>query len=111
MKYFDNIAQAADETRTWIILNGEDLPPVTTELAKTGVSPVDLVVKFAEIVYTNQDSPSYTEEAKDIAAANAVLAEQYGFHGLNVDGRGTKIASVLLGNTVENPPEPKQEYA
>jgi hypothetical protein len=109
MKLYDNIALAADETREWIILNQADLTESLISLTRTGVSPVDLIVKFAETVYANEES--FTDvEALEIAAADAALCEEFGYHGMNIDARGSKIASVLRGNTVENPPEPKPEF-
>lgn len=106
MKFYDNIAVATEEARDWITINknllDEPVKTALTPLNSIGTSPVDTIVNFAEKVYANVDL--FDEEAKDIAAGCALLAAQYGFHGLNIDNRGALMASVLRDEEVENAP-------
>lgn len=112
MQTFNGIAAAADAARNYFLLNQGAFPEHVRDKiaahAGTGASPVDLVVTFAEAVYANQgDVPA---EAREIAGGCAVLAETFGFHGLNVDARGSLIASVLDDGAPEDVPEPKADY-
>jgi shikimate 5-dehydrogenase len=113
MRNFPGIAAAADAARACLIGGSTGLPDGTAEklapAAATGGSPVDLTVGFAEAVYANSEAAS--EEAREIAAGCAVLAETFGFHGLNQDGRGSRMALVLDGQDIEEAPEPKDEWA
>lgn len=113
MRTFDGIADAADAARNFMIANGGALPQQVRDkvlpYVGTGSSPVDLVVHFAEAVYANRAAAP--AEAVDIAAGCALLAESFGFHGLNEDGRGSAIAAVMLGQKVKAEPAPKAGYA
>lgn len=112
MKNFEGIADAANEVRNWIIRNEEKMPVHLQErlagLTTTGISPVDLIVGFTEAVYANPKG--FPAEAEDIAAGAAVLCENFGFHGMAVDGRGSKIAAVLDGKEVADAPEGKADF-
>ena len=112
MKTFEGIADAADAARAMVIGGGTGLPAQIAEklapLGRTGASPVDLMVGFAEAVYAHRADA--TAEAKEAAGGVALFAESVGFHGLNVDARGSKIARVLDGQNVANAPEPKAEW-
>ena len=112
MKTFDGIADAADAARALVISGGTGLAATIAEklapLGRTGTSPVDLIVGFAEAIYANAGAA--TAEAKDVAAGCAIVAETYGFHQMNVEARGSKIARTLDGKAVSNPPEPKADW-
>lgn len=112
MVTFEGIAAAADAVRPLVINRSAGLPqPIADKLvpmAGTGSSPVDLIVGFAEAVYSN---PAAKKAAKDIAGGCAVLAEQFGFHGMAEESRGSKIAAILDGRDVANAPVPKSEWA
>lgn len=110
MRTFNGIAEAADAART-AALSEEAPPEVLDHVYKdtgTGSSPVDLIVHFAEAVYAHADLCDAA--TKEIAGGCALLAEQFGFHGMNEGGRGSALALVLDGQTVADPPEVKQEY-
>jgi len=110
---FEGIADAADQTRRWLILNDADLPAHIAArmdaLTSTGTSPVALVCTFVEAVYANQDE--FSAEAKELAAAAAVVCETFGFHGMAEDHRGSRINKLLTGGslTEANTPVPKAE--
>lgn len=114
MTNFTGIADAADAARNFMITNGATLPDHVRDkvlpYVGTGSSPVDLVVHFAEAIYANRDDEAVSAEAREIAAGCALLAESFGFHGLNQDGRGSALAAVMLGQKVKAAPEPKAEY-
>lgn len=112
MQTFNGIAEAADAVRAWFLLNPQALPehvrPKVAAHAGTGASPVDLVVTFAEAVYANrEEAPA---DARAIAAGCAVLAEGFGFHGLNLEARGSLIAVALGGGAPDPAPEPKGQF-
>lgn len=114
MIIYNGIAQAADAVRAYLIANPAALPePAQAKLAShtgTGASPVDLVVTFAEAVYANrEDLTAAHEDAFEIAAGAAVLAETFGFHGLNKDSRGSRMAILLDGGEVAEPPEARAD--
>jgi len=115
MRNYSGIAEAADAARACIITSGAALPEHVRDkvlpYVGTGSSPVDLVVHFAEAVYANREDAAVSEEAREIAAGCAVLAETYGFHGLNEQSRGSGLARELAGaKKAANPPEAKSEY-
>jgi hypothetical protein len=109
MRHYEGIADAADEART-AVLSENGLPPFVLDKlwsdTQTGSSPVNLVVHFAEAVYA-APSDEVSDECKQIATGCALLAEQYGFHGMNENSRGSKIAAVLDGHEVTDPPKPE----
>lgn len=114
MIYYDGLAAAADAARTWFTMNQQELPEHVREkiapYVGTGGSPVELVVHFAEAIYANRDADGVSD-AREIAAGCAVLAESYGFHGMNESSRGSALARELAGKTkASDPPEAKAEY-
>src|SRR5688500_12996588 len=95
---YEGIAAAADAVRLYMLTAPktkipEEVKKKVNPHVGTGSSPVDLVVNFTEAVYANADSVQ--DEAKEIASGCAILAEGYGFHGMNEKARGSKIASIL----------------
>ncbi|MBX9881274.1 MAG: hypothetical protein K2X73_04805 [Sphingomonas sp.] len=112
MTTFDGLADAANAARRVLILGATGLPAAIADklapLTGTGTSPVDLICGFAEAVYAHPGEAN--AEVKDIAGGCALFAEGFGFHGMNADARGTKIARVLAGQNVANAPVPKAEW-
>jgi len=108
MAEFEGIADASTAVRNWLIINEAKLPDHLkdrlTALAGTGVSPVDLIVNFAEAVYANEKD--FTKEAKELAASAAVTSEAFGFHGFAQAQKGTRIAKVLRGEAVAKDKRP-----
>lgn len=101
---YDGIAEASNAARDWISINKASLESVHAEaldaLTRTGVSAVDMIIYFADRVYANPSD--FPAEAKNIAAGCALFAEQWGFHGFNLESRGSKIAAILDGRTVRS---------
>ena len=114
MPSYQGIAEAADAARLHLLANPDGLPShILDKLLPdtgTGSSPVDLVVHFAEAIYANHEEAGVGDTARGIAGGCAVLSEAFGFHGLNIDSRGSKMSQVMSGEEVESPPEPKAEY-
>lgn len=79
------------------------------ELLGQTKSPVDAAVKTAEIIYANRDG--LAAEVLELGAALAVFAESEGYHDLDKDSRGGRIAAVLRGQAVHDAPEPRAEFA
>jgi hypothetical protein len=109
-RLYEGIADAADDVG--MAVGAEDgIPPFVLDKVYpyviVGASPVDRIVYFAETVYANADDCS--ADVKDIAGGCALVCEMFGFHGMNVNSRGSKIAAVLNGATIESPPAPKPE--
>ncbi len=111
---FQGIHDSASAARRWIIKNEDNLPEHLKErlmaLTDVGVSPVDLMVNFVEAVYANQDD--FPSEAKDVAAASALVGEQHNFHSLAQENRGSNAAKILRNQAVakKNVPEPKDDF-
>lgn len=116
MLTFDGIASAADAARRQLIIGQTGLPQAVAErlssFAGTGGSPVDLICLFAEGCYAIHlgNAAALTDQARQVAAGCAVLAESFGFHGMAAEGRGSKIAAVLDGQAIDPAPEPKVEW-
>ena len=113
MKEFLGVADAADAVRKWLFVHENELPDYLhtqlMNLTGTGMSPVDLVVTFAEAVYANP-SEFRTKEVREIAAGCAMIAESFNFHGLAKDNRGGLMARKLSGEQVaeDKLPEAKE---
>lgn len=111
MHTFEGIAAAADAVRKFYYINEAVLPTHVKDKLQpyigTGSSPVDLIVRFSEAVYANQVSVA---AGKDIAAGCALICEASNFHGMAENSRGYKMAQVMDGQPVTDPPEPKEEY-
>lgn len=72
----------------------DDLRETLRDLVGPSVSPVDSVVKGAELMYARKDE--LPAEAQELAAGLALLAQQYNFHGLATDNRGSRMALALM---------------
>ncbi|NML04262.1 hypothetical protein [Sphingomonas sp. G-3-2-10] len=66
-------------------------------------SPVDQVVKVAELLYAN--AASLTDEGRDLVGSLASYASENFWHGMQVDGRGNRIALAMRRQNGETPPE------
>ena len=113
MKTYDGIHDAATDVRRWLIQNEAKLPEHLKDrltAVANEPSPVTVVTTFAEAVYANEKD--FNAEAKDIAAGVAVVCETFGFHGMNEDARGSRIAQALRGTKLAKgkAPEPKTEF-
>lgn len=111
MATFDSLPDAIDAIRRALMIGWNAIAePVREELFKLGglgSSPVDQLVKTAEIVYTHE--AVMPQELKEAAAGAARLCVLNGFHGMQIDNRGTLIADILEGVDVpeEDRPEPQ----
>jgi hypothetical protein len=94
---FDGISAAAEAVCQFYYVNKPTLPTHMVEILDKVIgmtrSPVDAVVKTAEVLYANLDS--LTIDMKELAAACAELAARHGFHGMDIDSRGDLMALVL----------------
>lgn len=112
MAVYSGIAEAADAARRAVIMGATGLAEAVIEkllpMTRTGGSPVDLIVGFAEAVYANREDAS--ADAKDIAIGCALECEQRGFHGMAIDSRSSRIADVLGEVEGVEAPEPKAEW-
>lgn len=64
------------------------------ELVGPATSPVDAVVRGSEILYARRDELG--AEAQALAAGLALVGQQFNFHGMAKDDRGTKMALGLM---------------
>ena len=113
MQNYDGAADAADAARALVIAGdtglGEFAMGKLMPLTRTGASPVDLIVSFAEAVYCQRAAA--TEGAKAIAGGCALVCETFGFHAMQIDSRGSRIAQLLDGAAVDDEPAAKAEWA
>ena len=125
MKSFDGVSDAARAIQEFLFDRDSALPNDVRDKLKDLVgpttSPVDAVVKGAEILYARRDE--LAAPALELAAGLAVVAEQYNFHGMAIENRGSKLAMTLMRDAkVKKPdglvdypdkaddPEPKEEF-
>jgi hypothetical protein len=97
-KSFTGVSDAALAIQDFLMDRTAELPEdVRTKLrALVGptTSPVDAVVRGAELMYARRSE--LPPEAQELAAGLALIAQQYNFHGLAVEDRGSKIALAML---------------
>jgi hypothetical protein len=121
---YTSVTEAAQAVQDFLIDHPTGMPDDVREQLRAMVgpmvSPVDTVVRGAELLYAR--SADIGAPAKRLAAALALVAHQYNFHGMAEDSRGSKIALGLMRDSnvdkpagVEYPekdkdPEPKPEY-
>ena len=109
---FENMADADAATRQMLIDNWANIPEdIRSQLfsfGQLGTSPVDMFVNSAELIYARRDD--LPAAMKPVAAGLFRFCAMHGFHGLQNDNRGALAASVLDGDTVDNPPEPLPQY-
>lgn len=101
MLFYASYGPAADTEEKGVIA-GKIL-----EIASKMVMP-EASSQFAEFVYARADE--FTDEQRELAADIAAWAGNEGFWGLGVDMRGSKIAAVLRGQEVADPPSPSAEF-
>lgn len=98
MRTFTSISEAACSIQEFLYDRAESLPADIRdrlkELTRPTSSPVDAVVKGAEMLYARKDE--IDKDAKELGAALALMAEQYNFHGLAEDQRGSRIAGAFM---------------
>lgn len=105
---FTDIPTADDAMRRALIENWATLPNDEREalfaLGSMSVSPVDRLVKSAEIIYGAHEA--MPKAVKDAAAGMFKLGTLYGFHSLGVDQRGINAAKVLEGKQIAEKDRP-----
>ena len=96
---FTDLHAADDATRLMLIEHWDVLPEAEREemfrLGGLGVSPVDRLVKSAELIYAAREA--MPGPMKEVAAGVFRIASAHGFYGLAREGRGTGAAKVLDG--------------
>lgn len=108
MTDFSDLPAADNAMRRALIENWATLPDVEREalfdLGAMNVSPVDRLVKSAEIIYAVADA--MPAALKETAAGMFKIAHQHGFHGLGQSNRAELAAKVLEGKTVAEKDRP-----
>lgn len=98
MQTFTGIADAARAVQDFLFDRDAALPDDVREQLRNMVgpttSPVDTVVNGAELLYARRDE--LAAPALELAAGLALIAEQYNFHGMAIDNRGSKLALGLM---------------
>lgn len=124
MQTFTSVSDAARAVQEFLFDREAALPDELREKLKLLVgpatSPVDTVVQGAELMYARKKD--LAPEALALAAGLALIAEQYNFHGMAQDNRGSRVALAMLRDAkarkpslVEYPdaaddPEPKSDF-
>lgn len=124
MRTFSGIMEGARAVQDYLFTGAvgipEDVNLMLRDLVGPTVSPVDTVVKTAEILYARKSE--IDAEAAELASGLALLAETYNFHGLAIDERGSRMALALMRDNeipapigIEYPdsstdPMPQEEY-
>ena len=122
---FTSVSEAARCVQEFLMDRDAALPDDVREKLKALVgptsSPVDTVVRGSEIMYARREE--LAPEALALAGGLALLAEQYNFHGMAEEQRGSKMALAMMRDAkikkpvgIEYPdkekdPAPKAEYA
>lgn len=105
MRIFEGPADAADAARVYFIRNGDAWPEhmraQVEPYTKSGMSPLDLMVRFTESVYANRDQVD--QEAVEIAAGLAGFIDERGYHG-RLNGRATAMTAALRRDSGETAP-------
>ncbi|MBX9816075.1 MAG: hypothetical protein K2X76_15360 [Sphingomonas sp.] len=113
MQTFEGGIEAATAVGRVMMAGNTGLPDSIVERLNVHVGvpggAVPLIVGFAEAVYANATLAS--DAAKSVAAGCALHCEQWQLHGLGEGSRGSKIAKILDGGKVPNPPTAKAEWA
>lgn len=72
-------------------------------------SPVVGSGNLVNLVYARTEEAP--EQLKELAAATALMMSNHGFHGMDELSKGSRMAEVLRGNEVEDPPQPDPIFA
>lgn len=98
-KSFEGVSDAARAVQDYLMDHGSDVPvELRTKLRNLvgpTTSPVDTVVRGAELIYArkNDDLP---DDLLELGAGLSLVAQQYNFHGMAEDDRGSKIALAFM---------------
>jgi hypothetical protein len=107
MIQFDGITSAAEAINEWFWSNKPDLPETVAQTVQPLLGPtksaVDMIVNTTEVIYSNKDD--LTSDTLAMGAGLAFLCEFWGWHGMDVDNRGTKISLALRRDSGETAPE------
>jgi len=96
---FTSISDAARAVQEFLYDRDAAIPDELREKLKALVgpttSPVDTVVKGAEFIYARRDQ-NLAPELMELGAGLALVAQQYNFHGMAEEDRGSKIALAFM---------------
>jgi hypothetical protein len=110
MPAFTGPVEAFNALQTFLIERTAALPDnLRDEMleAITERSPVVAVIRGVEAVYARQRRKEDVPAEMLLWAADAsAMTEDHGFHGMDKDGRGSKIAKVLRGQTIAEKNKP-----
>lgn len=103
---FTSIADAAVAVQDYLIDHGSEIPEDVRvrlrDLVGPTRSPVDTAVHSSEIIYARQSE--LPPELLKLGASLALVCEQYNFHGMAEDRRGSGIALALMRKAKVTPP-------
>jgi len=106
-KSFIGVSDAARAIQDFLFDRDAALPDAVREklrdLVGPTASPVDAVVKGAEILYGRIND--IEGQALKLGAGLALIAEQYNFHGMALEHRGSRIAQAFMREASITPPE------
>lgn len=96
---FTSISDAARALQDFLYDRDAAIPDELREKLRSLVgpttSPVDTVVKGAELIYARRDQ-KLAPELMELGAGLALVAQQYNFHGMAEEDRGSKIALAFM---------------
>ena len=107
----------------FLVNHGTGLPDslvAAVQLLMAAASPVDQMVKVAELLYASKDV--LNNEARSLAGSLAAFCAENYWHGLDVDDRGHKIKKAMMRDMGEpaptggwpapaDDPEPSPQFA
>jgi hypothetical protein len=121
---FTSVSEAARAVQDFLYDRDAHIPDDLREKLRNLVgpttSPVDTVVHGAEMIYARKDELS--PELLELAAGLALVGQQYNFHGMANEDRGSKMALAFMRDAKvrkpvgidypkkETDPEPKSEF-
>ena len=123
---FTSVSEAARAVQDFLYDRDAAIPDELREKLRNLVgpttSPVDTVVKGAELIYARRDQ-KLDAQLLELGAGLALVAQQYNFHGMAESDRGSKIALAFMRDAKvkqphgvdypdkDNDPQIKDEYA
>jgi len=122
MNFSDSIQDVLTSLQAWLFSSAATLPAemiTTLSELSSAPSPVDRIVKVGEFLYARRSE--INTSGKEQCAQLIAIATNSGWHGLQTEGRGTKIVKAMCRDVGEEPPvggwpdpsedpEPKAEY-
>lgn len=105
MEFPNEIGPLTKALLVYLIAKGSGLPDFAQEnlaVAASAPSPVDRIVKSAEALYAIRDD--LDADGQTVCAQLASFAAQNGWHGLEQDNRGGKMAQAMLRDMGEKAP-------